>query len=43
MVDTIACGLNFALCLGKTTGLTIMDEQRMVLEAKITHLENTQL
>ena len=41
MIDRVACGYNFALCLGKTTGLTVMDEQRMVLEEKITLLEST--
>jgi len=41
MIDKIACGNNFSLCLGKTTGLTVMDEQRMVLEEKITLLETT--
>lgn len=39
MILKIAAGFSHALCIGGTTGLSVMDEQRMALEAKITHLE----
>ena len=38
-IEQIACGANFALALGKSTGLTVMDEQRQALEEKITLLQ----
>jgi alpha-tubulin suppressor-like RCC1 family protein len=39
----IAAGFSHALCVGGTTGLSIMDEQRMALEAKISELEQEKL
>lgn len=42
MLSQVACGSNFSLCLGISTGLTVMDEQRMALEDKITMLQQAQ-
>jgi hypothetical protein len=42
MIDKIACGSNFTMCSGISTGLTVLDEQRQALEDKITELQETQ-
>lgn len=38
MIDKVACGSNFVLCIGKSNGVTKEDEQRMALEDKIDQL-----
>lgn len=38
MLDKIACGKNFTICIGKSNGLTELDEQRFALEDKIDQL-----
>jgi hypothetical protein len=35
MLKQVSCGANFALCIGISTGLTVMDEQRIALEERI--------
>ena len=39
MIDQVVAGSNFILCSGISTGLSVMDEQRMALEDKITQLQ----
>jgi len=38
MIRQVSAGMNSVLCIGMSTGLTIMDEQRIALEEKITQL-----
>lgn len=39
MIRQVAAGKNSVLCIGISTGLTVMDEQRMALEKRINELE----
>ena len=41
MLKQVACGANFALCIGISTGLTVMDEQRIALEERINLLQQS--
>lgn len=43
MIKQVSAGKNSVLCIGISTGLTVMDEQRQALEKRISDLEYKQV